>query len=50
MLVPFPKNIWLFDHVVVSIPPLEIDNVPDDTLEAFKLVNCEPFPLIPPRT
>ena len=38
-----PINIWLFDNVVVPIPPLEIDNVPVVILEAFK--EFKPLPL-----
>ncbi len=30
--VPFPMNIRFADNVVVPIPPLEIDNVPDGAL------------------
>ena len=44
-----PINIWLLNIVVVPIPPRVIGKVPDVTLEAFKDVNCEPSPLIPPR-
>ncbi len=48
--VVFPINIWFVDNVVVPIPPLDIDNVPNDTWEARKEVNCrESSPLIPPR-
>ena len=39
-----PINIWLLDNVVVPIPPLVIDNVPDETLEAFIFVNEAPEP------
>ncbi len=31
----FPINIRLLDNVVVPIPPLEIDNVPDDIFDEF---------------
>ncbi len=41
---PLPINIWFDDNVVVPIPPRETDNVPDDILEAFKLVNTAPEP------
>ncbi len=37
-------NIWLLDNVVVPIPPLDIDNVPDVALLTFKLVNATPKP------
>ena len=43
-VVPLPINIWLLDNVVVPIPPRVIANVPNDTLDAFKEVNCEPLP------
>ena len=39
----FPISIWLLFNVVVPIPPLEIDNVPVDILEAFKEVKPLPF-------
>ena len=33
------------DNVVVPMPPLEIDNVPDYIFDAFIEVNCEPSPI-----
>ncbi len=41
---PLPINICLLFNVVIPIPPRVIDNVPDDILEAFKLVNAAPEP------
>ena len=34
----------MLDNVGVPIPPLEIDNVPDDIFDEFIGVNCEPSP------
>ena len=33
--VPFPIKIWFAVNVVVPIPPLEIDNVPNVTFESI---------------
>ncbi len=30
---PFPIYIWLFDKVVVPVPPLEINNVPEERFD-----------------
>ena len=43
-VVVFPIKIWFAVNVVVPIPPLEIDKVPDDTFEAFKEFNEAPEP------
>ncbi len=40
----FLINDWLAVNVDAPVPPLEIDIVPDDTLEAFKAVKAEPEP------
>ena len=40
----FPNKIWFAVNVVVPIPPIVIDHVSNDTLDAFKEVNCEPLP------
>ena len=47
LLIRFPIKIWLFDNAVVPIPPRETVKVPNETLEAFKLLSWEPSPLIP---
>ena len=41
----FPTNILSLFNVVVPIPPLEIDDVPDDRFEAFKAFNEAPEPV-----
>ena len=38
-----PIKIW-FANVVIPTPPLVIDNVPNDTLDAFKFVIEAPEP------
>ena len=40
----FPINIWFAVSVLVPIPPLEIDKVPNEILEAFNEVKAEPEP------
>ena len=45
MFAAFPINIWFAVNVVVPILPRVIDNVPDDTLEAFKVVRAAPEPV-----
>ena len=44
-VVEFPIKIWFAVNVVVPIPPRVIDNVPDDTFEAFKEFNEAPEPV-----
>ena len=43
-VVPLPIDIWLLDNVVVPIHPRVIENVPDDTLKAFKEFKEAPEP------
>ncbi len=41
----FPINIWFAVSIFVPIPPLEIDKVPNEILEAFNAVKAEPEPV-----
>ena len=40
----FPINSWFAVNVAAHVPPLEIDNMPDDTFEAFIFVREAPEP------
>ncbi len=44
VVVSLPVKIWFAVNVDAPVPPLEIDNVPDDTFVAFKLVSEAPEP------
>ncbi len=44
----FPINNWLAVNVAAPVPPLEIDNVPNNTFEAFKEYKPQPFTDIVP--
>ncbi len=43
-VVPLLTNIWLAVKAAAPVPPLEIDNGPADTFEAFKFVGKAPEP------